>query len=124
MQTRPHFLLAFVALAACEPPTKFTGEAKFPGGKTACEATCRRDNLEIAAFVYSGEFATSCVCRVPSPAAPASPPAAAPPGSHGAEVAPAAGVEVQTQAAAAAAAAANNAHYMQYQMQQQRSRTY
>jgi hypothetical protein len=52
---------ALAASAACA--TTFTGEPHYPGGAPACYANCQAQNLEMAAFVYSGEFATSCVCR-------------------------------------------------------------
>lgn len=50
-------------LASCQ--TTFYGSPMFPGGATACRAHCQRDGLEMRAFVYSGEFSTSCVCGVP-----------------------------------------------------------
>jgi hypothetical protein len=100
--------LVIAALSGCTAPsTQFTGKPKFPGGLDGCRAACTKDGLEMGAFVYSGEYSTSCVCRPKS----AAPPAA------GADAAPAAGVEVQTQAAAAAAAAANNAFYQRPQQQ-------
>ena len=109
--TRFAVLTAFMLLAGCPHPTTFEGEPKVPGGLTGCQTMCRRDGLELGAFVYSGEFSTSCVCRPPSTGAPAGP---------GAETAPTAGVEVQTQAAAAAAAAnAQRLQQQQWQQQQQ-----
>jgi hypothetical protein len=70
-------ITAFSALASgCLPATEFRGEAHFPGGATACRATCQREGLQMSGFVYSGEFATSCVCRPPDAAPPA--PGAAP----------------------------------------------
>ena len=65
-----HFLLATLAITVatgCPNPTYFEGSAKFPGGPSGCHAACRAQNLEMSAFVLSGEFATSCVCR-PAPA--------------------------------------------------------
>jgi len=99
--------LILAALAGCTTPTEFTGKPKFPGGLDGCRAACTRDGLEMGAFVYSGEYSTSCVCRPRTEATPAA--------GADADAAPTAGVEVQTQAAAAAAASANNA----YQRQQQ-----
>src|SRR5690349_20692293 len=101
--------LMCIALLACEVPTKFVGEPKFPGGVASCRATCQREGLELGGFVYSGEFATSCVCSPPR----------APGASAAAEANPTAGVVVQTQAAAAAAAA--NAQQLRMQQQQQQS---
>jgi len=108
--TRSAALAVFMILTGCPHPTEFEGAPKVPGGLTGCQTMCRRDGLELGAFVYSGEFSTSCVCRPPSAPAPAAP---------GAETAPTAGVEVQTQAAAAAAAAAAQRLQQQQQQQQQ-----
>jgi hypothetical protein len=133
------FVMTFgIGLAACGPdPTRFHGAATFPNGPSGCRARCSADGLEMSGFVYSGEFATSCVCRPLSapPVAPFAPAGAAgssgatnpqddtvPPsstvgeGSDGAaplgplsaEAAAAAGVDAQSQAAAAAAASARS----------------
>ena len=103
------FCVLCAVLTACVPPTRFEGAAKFPDGIAGCRATCARDGLEFGGFVYSGEFATSCVCAPPrGPGASAS----------SAESSATAGVIVQTQAAAAAAAA-NNAQQMRMMQQQQ-----
>lgn len=56
-------LAALLSLVACA--TSFTGDAHYPGGASACYQNCQNDNLEMAAFIYSGEFATSCVCKLP-----------------------------------------------------------
>lgn len=90
------------------PPTRFEGAAKFPDGIGGCRLACEEEGLEMGGFVYSGEFATSCVCQPKRP--PGAPPTA--------EANPTAGVIVQTQAAAAAAAA-NNAQQLRMQQQQQ-----
>jgi hypothetical protein len=63
-------LPAAFALGACNKTTSFNGEAHFPGGPNACAATCEQAGLEMSGFVYSGEFATSCVCRPPGHSAP------------------------------------------------------
>lgn len=60
---------------ACVGPTHFEGAAHFPGGAPACAARCTRDSLEMSGFVYSGEFASSCVCR-PRSGAPGATPSA------------------------------------------------
>lgn len=70
---------------ACQPnPTVFRGSAQFPGGPSACSARCAADGLEMSGFVYSGEFATSCVCRPPGAAAVPPPVASSAPGAPGA----------------------------------------
>lgn len=70
-------LLASMTLTACGPSsTQFLGASQFPNGPTGCQARCAADGLEMSGFVYSGEFASSCVCR-PRPSAPAAPPPAA-----------------------------------------------
>jgi hypothetical protein len=96
-----------IAFVACVPPTKFEGQAKFPDGVGGCRRACQHDGLEFGGFVYSGEFATSCICQPPAAQGTAA----------GIEANPTAGVVVQTQAAAAAAAANNS---QQFHMQQQR----
>lgn len=106
---RPAWVLtAVLMISACVQPTKFEGEPKFPDGVTGCRRECAQQGLEMAAFVYSGEFATSCVCQ--------------PIGQVGAagagESAPAVGVVVQ----AAAAAAAANAQSMQRAQQSSATR--
>jgi hypothetical protein len=65
-------------LAACA--TTFRGESHYPGGPAACALDCQRDNMVMSAFVYSGEFATSCVCKLreaPAAGAPGAAPATA-----------------------------------------------
>jgi hypothetical protein len=100
-------LLSFFVLAAasaCIPKTEFNGAAHFPGGAQACYASCNAQNMEMSGFVYSGEFASSCVCR-PRPQAAATSQA----DPSAADVAALAGVVMQTrdsQASANAAAAA------------------
>lgn len=97
-------------LSACSNPTKFTGEAKFPSGTVGCENTCRADGMVMTGFVYSGEFATSCVCGPAPGAATAS-------SVNDASAAPNAGVVAQAQAAAAAAANASSQRMMIQQQQ-------
>lgn len=65
-----------LAAGSCASATQFTGEPHFPGGAAGCQATCQKSGLEMSGFVYSGEFASSCVCRVPrmsTPSASSSP---------------------------------------------------
>lgn len=85
-------------LGACGPSsTQFLGASQFPNGPTGCQARCTADGLEMSGFVYSGEFATSCVCRPrqnaqpgqsaqpSSPAQPAQPSQSSPTSSVGGE---------------------------------------
>lgn len=109
-------VVASVVVAACVPPTSFKGEAKVPDGVAGCRHQCEADGLAFGGFVYSGEFATSCVC---SPR-----PDAAAPSASASESSASAGVIVQTQAAAAAAAANNSNRLMMQQQQQQRSHAF
>jgi hypothetical protein len=81
-----------VALAGCAMPTSFEGEPKFPGGAAGCWKTCRGQNLEMASFVYVGEFSTACACK---PRVAATPHAAAVHDDEAAVVAAATGVEMQ-----------------------------
>jgi hypothetical protein len=92
-----------LVLAGCAMPTSFEGEAKFPGGASGCRAKCAADGLEMASFVYVGEFSTACACKPAGASAPAPAPAPAsvpaPGASNDSEesaiVAAAAGVEMQ-----------------------------
>jgi hypothetical protein len=59
--------LASAIATACTPATRFEGSSKFPDGVAGCRRACTAEGLELGAFVYSGEFATSCVCQ-PKPA--------------------------------------------------------
>jgi hypothetical protein len=77
--------------AACVPPTSFEGESKFPGGAPGCLHKCREQRMEMASFVYVGEFSTACACRPIQ----ASQGAAANDDSSAAIVAASAGVELQ-----------------------------
>jgi len=54
-------LLALVALSGCV--TRFYGEPQFPGGARACFDRCQAEHMEMDAFVYHGEFSSSCACR-------------------------------------------------------------
>ena len=67
---RSLLVLALGLLAACPNPTRFEGDAFVPGGPAACAARCASEpGLEMASFIYAGEFSTACVCRVrPAPA--------------------------------------------------------
>ncbi len=112
--------LALVLVLPTACATAFTGAPHYPGGPRACHADCARQNMEMSSFIYSGEFATSCVCRprmspapvapppadTPAPATPATPPpSAARPDDRAerdaADAAAAAGVVMQERRAAA-----------------------
>jgi len=72
-----------LAAACLQPQTEFHGSAFFPGGVKNCRAVCARDGLEMASYIYTGRFATSCVCRPPTPApAPPAAPASQPTSSR------------------------------------------
>jgi hypothetical protein len=53
-----------LALPACTRPTAFEGEAKFPGGARGCYDRCAAEGLEMASFVYVGEYSTACACQM------------------------------------------------------------
>lgn len=81
-----------LGLSGCAMPTSFEGEPKFPGGAAGCWKTCQAQNLEMASFVYVGEFSTACACK---PRLVATPQSAAVRDDEAAVVAAAAGVEMQ-----------------------------
>jgi hypothetical protein len=56
-------VLVLLALSAAGCRTEFTGDAHFPGGPQACSVKCATDGMEMASFVYSGEFASACICQ-------------------------------------------------------------
>jgi hypothetical protein len=85
-------LAGMVSLGACQRPTSFEGRAQFPGGPQGCYHHCQQAGLEMATFVYVGEYSTACACKLRSV------PVAAPVATSGddeAVVAAAAGVELQ-----------------------------
>jgi hypothetical protein len=91
--------------------TEFVGEARFPGGAQSCFKKCSDINMEMATFVYVGEYSTACACRPKRRqvvAAHHDDDDAA--GTEGAVIAAAAGVVMQARDADAAAAAANQPH--------------
>lgn len=85
--------LAVMATLGCVPATNFQGEPQFPGGARGCWDRCRADGLEMASFVYVGEYSTACACR-PRPI-PGMAPSAITEQDQAAVVAAAAGVELQ-----------------------------
>jgi len=80
--------------------TSFVGDARFPGGALGCFKQCQRVGMEMASFVYVGEYSTACACKTKTTAAATAQPSAD--GDiEGAVVAAAAGVELQRRAAEA-----------------------
>jgi hypothetical protein len=63
-------LAVALLLPACR--TEFVGDAYFPGGPQGCHDACQQAGLEMGSFIYSGEFSSSCVCRVRGQASAAS----------------------------------------------------
>lgn len=56
------FGLAATVLVGCTATT-FEGNAKFPGGVAGCIRQCTSRNLEMASFIYVGEYSSACVCK-------------------------------------------------------------
>jgi hypothetical protein len=99
------FWLAVLTTSALGCATNFTGNAKFPGGARGCYDRCREGGMEMATFVYVGQYSTACACKPRSPSAALSPELEQ--GEvEAAAVAAGAGVEMQRRRAAASAAAA------------------
>lgn len=55
--------VAGLALPSCSPPTAFEGSAQFPGGALGCFKQCQKVGMEMASYVYVGEYSTACACR-------------------------------------------------------------
>src|SRR5260221_4442613 len=89
-------LLVALCFGGCQPPTSFEGEAKFRGDVGGCRQRCLEQHLEMASFVYVGEYSTACACK---PAQAAGQPLAVG-DEEGAIVAAAAGVELERPRAA------------------------
>jgi hypothetical protein len=67
IRTRAAILIAAaLSLAGCA--TSFTGDAHFPGGARGCYSKCQADGLQMASFVYMGEYSSGCVCSPPGQA--------------------------------------------------------
>jgi hypothetical protein len=73
--------------------TTFYGNPAFPDGAPGCFKTCQRQNMEMASFVYVGEYSTACACKPRVASAHAD--SARPEGDEAAIVAAAAGVDMQ-----------------------------
>ena len=55
--------LSSLGLASCTPPTAFEGSAQFPGGALGCFKQCQKVGMEMASYVYVGEYSTACACK-------------------------------------------------------------
>lgn len=40
------------------------GDAHFPGGATRCFKQCEKAGMDMASFVYVGEYSTACACKL------------------------------------------------------------
>jgi hypothetical protein len=56
-------LLVLSGMASCVPPTEFKGSSQFPGGALGCFNQCAKGGMEMATFVYVGEYSTACACK-------------------------------------------------------------
>lgn len=57
----------FLCLASCcflGCATSFVGDAQFPGGALGCFKQCQKIGMEMASFVYVGEYSSACACRL------------------------------------------------------------
>lgn len=55
--------MGLLALVGCHQPTSFEGKAKFPGGVNGCRRQCASRELEMASFIYIGEYSSACACK-------------------------------------------------------------
>jgi len=83
--------MALSSLLGCA--TSFVGDAQFPGGAPGCFKQCQAGGMEMATFVYVGEYSSACACRLKANAPGLSSSANA--DADGAVVAAGAGVEMQ-----------------------------
>ena len=85
--------------ASCREPTSFRGEAQFPGGALGCFKQCQKVGMDMASYVYVGEYSTACACKPKIATATATGPAAdlqdEVDSNEASVVAAAAGVELQ-----------------------------
>jgi hypothetical protein len=56
-------LLVLSGMASCVPPTEFKGSSQYPGGALGCFNQCAKIGMEMATFVYVGEYSTACACK-------------------------------------------------------------
>jgi hypothetical protein len=92
-------LLASSCLLSCA--TSFVGDAQFPGGALGCFKQCQKIGMEMASFVYVGEYSSACACKLKA-AATAGQSSVQDNDVEGAVVAAGAGVEMQRRRAEAA----------------------
>jgi hypothetical protein len=92
-------LLASSCLLSCA--TSFVGDAQFPGGALGCFKQCQRIGMEMASFVYVGEYSSACACKLKSTAT-ATQSSVRDSDIEGAVVAAGAGVEMQRRRSEAA----------------------
>lgn len=57
----PLFALGIILGAGCA--TTFVGDAHF-GGPRKCFKECRRQNMNMAGYVYLGRYSSACICEV------------------------------------------------------------
>lgn len=48
-------------LVSCR--TEFIGDAQFPGGALGCFKQCQKVGMDMASFVYVGEYSSACACK-------------------------------------------------------------
>ena len=92
-------LLVLSGTASCTtvPTTEFKGGSRFPGGALGCFNQCVKLGMEMATYVYVGEYSTACACK-PKLAGGAQVSSQA--DAEGAVAAASAGVELQQRRAA------------------------
>jgi hypothetical protein len=56
-------VVCLLGIFGCQTPTSFEGEAKFPGGPRGCFDRCASQQMDMASFVYVGEYSTACACQ-------------------------------------------------------------
>jgi hypothetical protein len=56
-------IAASVVLTLGGCATSFTGSAHFPGGASGCFEHCKKQGMEMGAFVYAGSYSDACVCE-------------------------------------------------------------
>lgn len=96
-------MLVLSGVVSCVPPTSFNGDSQFPGGALGCFKQCEKIRMDMATFVYVGEYSTACACK-PKVVAGGQPVSQA--DAEAAVAAAGTGVELQRRQAEAAANAA------------------
>ena len=85
-------LVVLVLCSTTSCATSFIGDAQFPGGALGCFKQCQKIGMEMASYVYVGEYSTACACK---PKVAAGVPRTASADIEGAVTAAGAGVELQ-----------------------------